>query len=592
MRQHAKLGLLWLVGVSMLAGAVATAASAADKAVWPDPELTIPWCKTPPKIDGKLDPAEWQYAAAVSMFGWPVMRQEQPVFYVCRDATNLYVAMASLDSGNNGVVASSTMHDNIHICGDDILELMVGPGDREAVKLDDFASYYIVVNSIGTLWDCKFIPLRDEEYNSWESGATIGNEVDGTYWGCELAIPLVSICKDLPKDGTVWRMNFDRTYFSYEYNAWVAGSLNDARCGGNVTFDSAAPAVRLLGVNALVDGKLKVTMEVANGTDKEQKVRLTLKCSGQNEKTSPPAVVGEDNQDVTVAPGQVKEVMLGNGRDLAKFNRVELAAVGADGKRLLAMQREVDIPAPRLTKSLMPKVPLVYIFPRFLPSLERLAVLVDYTAWAKKTGATSVNPTAEIKVFKKGDEAGQPVIQGTLTEFKNCQGTWRGSTKDLPEGEYVVKVKVQGGGGAVLADYDDWFEKRIFDWMKHPRGVGDAVPELYAPLTTKRREITLWGRTYAFGADGLPERVTSQGQELLNKKVELVAEVDGKPVDVKVVKPFAVISAKPAKVESRSTLAAGNLNLELECTTEYDGFMLYRLTYGPQGDKARISTLR
>ena len=176
-----------------------------------DPELTIPWCKKPPVIDGKLSPEEWKYAAAVSLFEWGPLRQEQPVFYVFRDAENLYVAMESVESSTNGLVARCSQHDSMRICGDDCMEMMVAPGSGEDLKRFDFPAFYWVLNSIGTVWDCKFIPLCAEDHNSWESGAEMAHVVDGTYWSCEMRIPLAAIAKDLPKDGTVWRMNFDRT---------------------------------------------------------------------------------------------------------------------------------------------------------------------------------------------------------------------------------------------------------------------------------------------------------------------------------------------------------------------------------------------
>jgi hypothetical protein len=569
----------------------ATAAQAKDAAL-ADPELTIPWCAKPPVIDGKRSPDEWRYAAAVSLFEWGPVRQEQPVFYVFRDRENLYVAMESVESSTNGLVARCSQHDSLRICGDDCVELMIAPGAGEDLQHFDFPAFYWVLNSIGTVWDCKFVPLSAEDHNSWEGGAEVAHSVDGTYWSCEVRIPLAAIRKELPQDGTVWRMNFDRTYYSYQYCAWKTGALNDGRVGGNVTFDRTAPAIRLLGTEALTADRLNLTLEVANGTERAQQVRLTLNCRGQSTRDQTPADVGKDQKEVTVQPGEVVEVSLGGGQELLKFNQLTLEVTDASGRRLMSAQREVNLPVPRYAKRRAPQVPLVYVFPRFLPSRERLAVEVDYTAWAKKTGYTGEPPKAEVRVFPKGRESAPPVLHGILTEFRDHRGVWRGSTRDLPEGDYVVQVKVVAGRGEVLVDYDDWFEKRIFDWMKRPRGVGDEVPELYRPLAVKGPAIDLWGRQYRCDAAGLPESVASQGKELLSRKAELLAEVDGRPVEVRVAEPFRVTDAKPAKVEGRSVLQAGDLKIQLQCLTEYDGFLLYRMTYGPGGkvnDVGRLS---
>ena len=71
-----------------------------------------------------------------------------------------------------------------------------------------------------------------------------------------------------------------------------------------------------------------------------------------------------------------------------------------------------------------------------------------------------------------------------------------------------------------------------------------------------------------------------------------MAEVDGRPVEVRVAEPFRVTGAKPAKVEGQSVLQAGDLKIQLHGMIEYDGFLIYRMTYGPQQDRAHVNRLR
>jgi hypothetical protein len=571
------------------AGLALGVARAAEKpATARDPELAIPSCRQPPRINGKLEPGEWQYAAAVSLLEdvgeFPnTVRQEQPRFYVFRDADNLYVAMESLDSNNNGIVAKSTLHDHMSIIGDDGVELMVAPGAGEDLSRFDFPTFYLALNAIGAIWDAKFVPNSAECHNSWESGAEMAHGVDGTYWACELRIPLVNIRKELPRAGEVWRMNFDRTYFGYHWSAWQAGGLNDARCGGDVRFAPEAPAVRLVGVDDLADGKFRLRVEIANGTQKAQTVTVSLRAEGQDTAGGQAQPVGAATNTVAVAPGQTVEVKLGDGRDLRRRNTVVIEASDAAGQRLLYMDRRVNVPAPRYVKCRAPAVQLVYVNPRYLPSLDRLAVLVDGRAWVKKTGYVGEPPRAEIKVFKKGARGGAPVMAGEFRDFKDATGTWRGSTKDLPEGEYEVEVRVFAGAGEPLAVHEDWFEKRVFDWMKNPRGVGGAVPPLYRPLEAKGRDVTLWGRTYRFDESGLLRSVVSQGREWLAAPMTWAAEAGGKPAEVKVVEGFKVTEAKPAVVKGRSVVQVATVKLALEAALEYDGFLLYRATYAGEG---------
>ena len=120
------------------------------------------------------------------------------------------------------------------------------------------------------------------------------------------------------------------------------------------------------------------------------------------------------------------------------------------------------------------------MFPRYLPSRDRLAVVMDCTAWQKKNQSTTDDFTAHIAVYNKADES-PPAFEGRFSDFKAGEGVWRHSTKELPEGDYTVKVTVSTGGKE-LVRHEDWFEKRIFGWMKNKITPGDSAPAPYTRL--------------------------------------------------------------------------------------------------------------
>ena len=587
--------LAFVVVAALLAGwghlADAARVPAAES---PDPFLVIPSARTAPKIDGKLDAEEWQFAAAVTGFeaynAGIGMRAEQVIVYASRDEKNLYVAMDSVESNTNRVVAACVRNDYLRIIGDDCLELMVAPGTQEDANRFDFPTFYIAANSIGTLWDARFVPLCAETHNSWSSNAEIAHQVDGTRWTTEMRVPFASISKEPPKDGQVWRMNFDRTYYGYFWSAWKKGALNDARTGGDAMFDSRAPAVRLLSVNSLINGAFQMEMEIANGTTSPQTVKLAARVEGEDDLGTGRLPVGKDEKEVTVPPGKVELVMLGKKERLRAFNQLSISATQGE-KRLLAMERTLYLPAPRFEKKPAPEVQLVYIFPRFLASQDRIAVLVDYSAWAKKLGYFGDPPVAHICVWPKGKESEKPVLEGTLSEYANNKGTWRASTEKLAEGEYVVNVCVTAGKSEI-ANWDDWFEKRVFDWMTRKAGVGEDVPKPYTPVEVGNNELRVWGRAYQFAPSGLPIQLTTQKRPWLSAPVDLVVEVGGKSAKVDVKNPVSFKRADPRQTKGRSRLQAGNLQVDLESTTEFDGFTLYRLTYQPVEGSVDLSRMR
>lgn len=560
-----------------------------------EPSIVIPYCKKPPVIDGKLEPGEWDMAAGPGMLEAVTrprfMRMEQAKFYVCWDRENLYVAMDSLESPVNRVLARCVQNDKTKLIGDDCMEFMMSPGDNEAVKDPDLPTYYIALNSIGTVWDAMFKPQRAETYNSWQSGAEIANSVDGTRWICEMRIPFNSIAAQAPVDGTVWRMNFDRTYYGYFWSAWNAsGGLNDARIGGNVTFSKSAPGIRMVSVEDLIAAKLKILMEAANGSDTTRDVTLKMAAEGYDEHGQSPVEIGTDEKTVSVVPGEKKEIVLGKGQRLKRYNTVTITATEKDGKVLFFLRRDIQIPVPRIAVKPAPDLSLVYVFPRFLPSLDRLAVQMDATAWLKRAGIEDGNFKAEIKVTPK-DSPGKVVLQGTCDEFEKGKAVSRYDTKNLPEGEYTVQVRVTEKGRE-LAVHNDWFEKRIFDWMVNKRGIAEEVPAPYTPMKIDGASIKPWGRDYRFGKYGLPEALVSQEKQLLSGPVTIEAVVNGRKAETKLTDPFKVETAKQIEVKGKARFLLNKLNVTVDSTTEFDGLTIFRVTYAPDKEPVTLNRMR
>jgi len=229
---------------------------------------------------------------------------------------------------------------------------------------------------------------------------------------------------------------------------------------------------------------------------------------------------------------------------------------------------------------------------RFLPSKELLVVSADptYLRWEKKL-EPPVRLSADVQVHAKGADQAAPVIKETFPLGAHANRL-RLSTEKLPEGEYTTRVVVRNEAGEELGREDDWFEKRVFDWMRNPRGLGDDVPAPYAPLEVAGAEVRPWGRRYQFGACGLPSAVISQDRTWLNRPMELAATVDGREATWEVKRPFAFTAAKPAEVRGQAGIQAGNLKVDLEPIIEYDGLVKVRVTYGPVQGSVRLDRLR
>lgn len=240
---------------------------------------------------------------------------------------------------------------------------------------------------------------------------------------------------------------------------------------------------------------------------------------------------------------------------------------------------------------------LAYFHPatvRFLPSAEKIEVYLDITPFVKNPvqGKNLSESKAEIKLYRKDEGKNIPFISRTVSGFNDGTAVWACSTKDFPEGEYIVTISIKDSKGAVLAEDDDWFKKKIFEWMKNKPWISEKVPEPYTPLKAENDCIEPWGRKYVFEKSGMLKSVISQDRELLAEPVTLLAEVENAPAEVICRSPFSFSDRKDAAVSARSELAAGNLSVSLDITAEYDGLVLYRMSYKPLKDSVKVNRLR
>jgi len=142
---------------------------------------------------------------------------------------------------------------------------------------------------------------------------------------------------------------------------------------------------------------------------------------------------------------------------------------------------------------------------RFLPSKEQLVTRVTGHWLRHEREIPPDDPlAAEVRVYAQADPDGKPVLRGDLPRLDNDFGIWRASTAKLAEGDYTVRVGIKDGTGETLGEYEDWFERRVFDWMVNPRGYGDDVPAPYTALETKGRAVEPWGRRYGFAPAACP----------------------------------------------------------------------------------------
>ncbi|MEM9176423.1 MAG: carbohydrate binding family 9 domain-containing protein [Myxococcota bacterium] len=190
-----------------LVAALATSLSFASVALSDEPErptIHIGWTKTPPKLDGRIDPGEWQDAARVDGLTQALPDEGAPPtqrteVFIMTDEDHLYVAARLWDTDPSQIVRN-TMARDVSTRRDDRFGFTIDP------FLDRQNGYFFQVNSNSVRRDALLEGGQSE--SSWDGRWFAKATIDDEGWTVEIALPYQSINFD--PDTNVWGFNMAR----------------------------------------------------------------------------------------------------------------------------------------------------------------------------------------------------------------------------------------------------------------------------------------------------------------------------------------------------------------------------------------------
>ncbi len=136
----------------------------------------------------------------------------------------------------------------------------------------------------------------------------------------------------------------------------------------------------------------------------------------------------------------------------------------------------------------------------------------------------------------------------------------------LPEGRYTAELRWKAGQEWQVLRKD--FLVKEFPWFHTDVGTRDVVMPGFTPVEAADNSVSVVGRRYLFGADGLPAEIWSLGEQLLAAPVRLIGGGSAPKGAVKVRKVSDTLAA------FQGSLAAGRV--------EQDGLIVLQLRI-PQG---------
>jgi len=131
-------------------------------------------------------------------------------------------------------------------------------------------------------------------------------------------------------------------------------------------------------------------------------------------------------------------------------------------------------------------------------------------------------------------------------------------------------------------------------WLGNSLGIAPAgtVQAPWLPISVSGKTMTVWGRRYDLtGGWGLPQQITSQGQNLLAVPVDIDFDTGSGAFNL-TPGSLTITSVANDVVTWTGTASGGGISASISGSLEYDGMMLIALTLSPTAGPVSISTIK
>lgn len=540
-------------------------AQAAPENAPPPPVCAIPPCPRPPEIDGRYSPEEWSRG---THFGTGLMDirtglsvSAQNECHIMLDSERLYVCfLAPIPPG--GFRCRQTKRDS-DVYTDDSFELYIDPAFPG--NPGSGIVYQLVVNLSGTVFDMarrRDVGQLDKGWNC--AGLQVAR---GNWQGAiviELSIPLT----DVGVSGTQaeWGLNLCRNFaLTQQHTTLTGGAYNDFSRMLQCRRDVRAPALSWRYAGRPEGGRFVLETRLANPGAEQLTYNVELRAG--------PMAGQALRKSLDLAPGVSETMRLDLMDDTLRSGTFACRVSAVDGTLLFRH----DIPF---------KTEEFHEVQRAFSTvkearLEYYPIQAKFNVRLPDVSAGEQNRYGPTTLFIESPEGDQRTTTVPRPRFVGSTGHVT-IPLDIPaNGPHLVRALVQDAEGELLHAASRTVEKRSFPWMDCELGKERVVVPPFTPMRYPGpTTVECWGRRHEFGATGLPSRITSAGQALLDAPVTLLLDSGSglAPMD-------AVTCEFHEKADDRCEFGAesarGGLRAELDAWMEYDGCLWYELTLTP-----------
>lgn len=522
--------------------------------------ITIPLTRRPPRIDGRIDEGEWHCAAMLTgliNLATKEYSHRQGHVWICWDAKGLYLAYrASFPAGRQeggawdekALRAFERKRDG-RVFADDSVEVYLAPK-----RPSQYVQF--VGNSLGAIMDRRFGDVN------WRGEWRFRNRVDNEagLWELELAVTFDALGVPAPRSGDQWQFNFARTWRGLE-KAYTSLTGEYRKLMATVVFSDASPAVRELSWGRPLAGQAVPAIDVENVSGR----RVGLGCTYEIVTDSAEALAGARKEET------IQLERGGSGRFTAGTT---IRDPGRYAIRVTVREREGGTLLHDRTMPFAVYRP-IGLKPFYVLKTRRLGVLVDLSKLPLDAVAAKATVALSLSCGDREIEglAEIPVRSKQFPAYFSLPGS-------KLSGQLTVACRLEADGKS----FDERVDYRIPPapaWIGKYEVSDDFVPY---PWTAVRVEdgptVVCWGRRYVFGNTPLPRQILVGGQDVLADSVALGIQCTGEALEW-TDEPVRVVQHSPSKVTLEKSARLGALNIHVQTTVEFDGFMWTTVTIDP-----------
>ena len=522
------------------------------------PVIPFPRTAAAPVQDGKIGPGEYTFSQSCFLHDGSGRIANYPAaFYTASDENNLYCAVDFFNRDTKYVpVSASGTDDDASLVATGDLAVWFSRTDTDA-GLKGFEGPYITIAPNGKVYDCyeridwgKGGLSRDAKFSS---GIKVKSRFAGGRWILETAVPLKSLGLDGKKD---FLFSFglqiaNKRYLLKPHTLWfdnVDSFILGRFTREPVRFELASPAA----------GKIRGRLTTKNASQ----VRLFTAAS----RTSFAGMVVDQVYGESTSYTPQKELHSWKGGDIALPEPLRglhlLTVASEEAGRGVVYRRSL----PFLARSPME------ITLSNNPVKQRLSVLSEFLGVTPAPG--------EKLTLRICDASGKTVAVSSAALPENVHGeyTLSADTKNIAPGKYTVRADLAGRASAELP----WVKKPLPRWLTHPEAMEalepDWVPAPWTPVEVAGNKISVWGRDFTFGPQGL-EKITSLGETVVETPLALVYSAAGREHRLPLTSGRIRRIGK-GRVEVPVSGSDENLDARFTHTVEFDGLDTVAFTVG------------